>query len=204
VARLSAFDQDLKGFLKGEGERNSNAQRVVLTLEIANLKRAMDRGERYAAELDAVRKAAGNTLDLAPLERFSLEGVPALPALAKDFRRVANAAIDAEAEPSDASVLERLVAGAKSIVRVRKSGHNPEDASAEAVVGRMEAALKDGRVGEVLAQGARLPPKAAPAAEDWLRKLQARHSVDQSLAEIEASLKSSLAARSEPATDLKR
>ena len=150
AAKLTAFEQDLQGFLKGEGERTSNAARVLLTLEIANLKRAMDRGDRYAAELDAVRKVAGTTLDLAPLARYSLEGAPALPALAKDFRRVANAAIDAEAEPADASVLDRLMSGARSIVRVRKAGHDPADASTEAIVGRMEAALKDGR----LARGA--------------------------------------------------
>ena len=46
AAKLAAFEQDLKGFLKGEGERTSNAARVLLTLEIANLKRAMDRGEQ--------------------------------------------------------------------------------------------------------------------------------------------------------------
>ena len=79
TAKLAAFEQDLQGFLKGEGERTSNAARVLLTLEIANLKRAMDRGDRYAAELDAVRKAGGATLKLAPLERYSLEGAPALP-----------------------------------------------------------------------------------------------------------------------------
>ena len=72
TAKLAAFEQDLQGFLKGEGERTSNAARVLLTLEIANLKRAMDRGDRYAAELDAVRKAGGATLNLAPLERYSL------------------------------------------------------------------------------------------------------------------------------------
>ena len=204
TAKLAAFEQDLQGFLKGEGERTSNAARVLLTLEIANLKRAMDRGDRYAAELDAVRKAGGATLNLAPLDRYSLEGAPALPALAKDFRRVANAAIDAEAEPADASVLDRLVSGARSIVRVRKAGHDPADASAEAVVGRMEAALKDGRLGEVLEQGRKLPPKAALAAEDWLKKVEARHAVDRSIADIETALKSSLGARAAPAAEPKR
>ncbi len=165
----------------------------------------MDRGDRYAPELDSVRKVAGNTLNLAPLERYSLEGVPTLPALTRDFRRVANAAIDAEAEPADASVWERLLAGAKSIVRVRKTGQPSDDMSAEAVVGRMEAALKEGRLGEVLAQGAKLPPKSALAAEDWLRKVQARYAVDQAVAEIETALKATLAARApEPATELKR
>jgi hypothetical protein len=205
LTKLHAFEQDLQQFLKGEGERNSNAQRVVLTLEIANLKRAMDRGDRYAPELDAVRKVAGNTLNLAPLQRYSLEGVPTLPALTRDFRRVANATIDAEAEPADASVWERLLSGARSIVRVRKTGHTSDDMGAEAVVGRMEAALKEGRLGEVLAQGAKLPPKAALAAEDWLRKVQARYAVDQAVAEIESALKATLAARApEPATELKR
>ena len=204
-AKLAAFEHDLQGFLRGEGERTSNATRVLLTLEIANLKRAMDRGERYSAELDAVRKVAGTTLDLAPLERYSLEGAPALPALAKDFRRVANAAIDAEAEPADASVLERLMSGARSIVRVRKTGHNADDASTEAIVGRMEGALKDGRLGEVLEQGKKLPPKAALAADDWLRKVEARTTLDRAIADIETALKSSLrAARATPATEPKR
>lgn len=190
-ARLAAFEQDLQGFLKGEGERTANAQRVLLTLEIGNLKRAMDRGDRYTTELDAVKKAAGSTLDLAPLQRYSLEGVSPLRELTKEFRRVANTAIDSEAEPEDASVLDRLMAGARGIVRVRKTGHGAEDASAEATLGRMEGALKEGRLGEVLAQGKKLPPKAALAAEDWLRKVEARHAVDQSLADIEAALKSS-------------
>jgi hypothetical protein len=204
ATKLTAFEQDLKGFLKGEGERTSNAARVLLTLEIASLKRAMDRGGRYSAELDAVRKVAGTTLDLKPLDRYSLEGAPTLPALAKDFRRVANAAIDAEAEPADASVLDRLMSGARSIVRVRKAGHDPADASTEAIVGRMDAALKDGRLGEVLEQGRKLPPKAALAAEDWLKKVEARHAVDRSVADIEAALKSSLGAQQAPATEPKR
>lgn len=202
--KLNVFEQDLKSFLKGEGERSNNAARVLLTLEIANLKRAMDRGGRYSAELDAVRKVAGTTLNLAPLERYSQEGAPTLPALAKDFRRVANAAIDAEAEPTDASVLERLMSGARSIVRVRKAGHSADDASAEAVVGRMEAALKEGKLGEVLEQGKRLPPKAALAAEDWLKTVEARYAVDRSVADIETALKSSLGTPRAPATEPKR
>jgi hypothetical protein len=204
AAKLALLEQDLQGFVRNEGERNSNAQRVLLGLEIASLKRAMDRGERYTAELDAAKKASGGLLDLAPLERYMQEGVPTLPALSKDFRRIANAAIDAESEPADAGVLDRLVSGAKSIVRVRKSGHAAEDSSVEAVVGRMEAALKDGRLGDVLAQGKTLPPKAALAADGWLRKLEARYAVDRAVADIEAQLKSSLGAARGPAAEPKR
>ena len=125
TAKLAAFEQDLQGFLKGEGERTSNAARVLLTLEIANLKRAMDRGEPLCRR--ARRRAQGRQARRSISRRWSAtacEGAPTLPTLAKDFRRVANAAIDAEAEPADASVLDRLMSGARSIVRVRKAGHD--------------------------------------------------------------------------------
>ena len=180
ASKLTAFEQDLKGFLKGEGERTSNAARVLLTLEIASLKRAMDRGDPYAAELDAVRKVAGTTLDLAALERYSREGAPTLPALAKDFRQRRQCGhADAEAEPADATVLDRLLSGARSIVRVRKAGHDrrrrqrrghrrPHGGRAEGRAARRGAG-----------QGKKLPPKAALAAEDWLKKVEARHAVDQ-------------------------
>ena len=56
----------------------------------------------------------------------------------------------------------------------------------------MEAALKDGRLAEVLDQGKKLPPKAALAGEDWIRKVEARQAVEQAMADIEGLLKSSL------------
>jgi uncharacterized protein YoxC len=204
LAKLGAFEQDLQAFLKTEGDRVTNARQVLLALEIANLKRAMDRGDSYARELLEVRKVAGDSVDLTALERYSRNGVATLAALGKDFRRFANAAIDAESEPADASVLDRLLAGARSIVRLRKTGHSPDDASVEAIVGRMEAALKDGHIGEVLAQARRLPPRAALAVEDWLRKVEARHSADRAVADIETALKSSLAARPPSPTEPKR
>jgi hypothetical protein len=201
LGKLAAFEQELQAFLKSEGERVTNAHRVLLTLELANLKRAVDRGDSYGRELEAVRKVVGDRVDLAALERYSRNGVPTLAVLGKDFRRFADAAIDADREPADASVFDRLMAGARSIVRLRRSGHSPDDASVEAIVGRMEAALKDGHIGEVLAQAKRLPPKAALAAEAWLRRVEARHSADRAVADIETALKLSLAAQRSPATE---
>jgi hypothetical protein len=96
------------------------------------------------------------------------------------------------------------MAGARSIVRLRKAHHDADDTSAEATLGRMESALKDGRVGEVLAQGKRLPPKAALAAEDWLRKLEGRSAADRAVADLESALKASLAAQRPPAPEAKR
>jgi hypothetical protein len=49
-----------------------------------------------------------------------------------------------------------------------------------------------------------LPPKAALAAEDWLKKVEARHAVDRAIADIETALKSSLGARPASAPEPKR
>lgn len=192
AAKLAGFERALQAVRKTEAERAANAQRVLAALEITNLKRALDRGDSYARELDAARKVAGGAIDLTPLDRSSATGVPRLGALTQQFRGVANAAMDAEAEQADASVLDRLLAGARSVVRVRKARYDADDTSVEATLSRMENALEDGNIGEVLAQGQRLPPKAAGAIGGWLRQLEARYAADRAIAQIEAALKASL------------
>jgi hypothetical protein len=204
LARLAAMERDVGAVARTEGERAASSQQVLLTLEIANLKRAIDRGDSYASELDAVRKAAGSAVDLTALDRSSRTGVPTLGVLAQEFRHVANAAIDAENERAESSVLDRLMAGARSVVRLRKANYDADDTSVEATLARMDAALKDGHLGEVLAQSKRLPPKAALAAEGWLHKLEARTAADRAVADLEAALKASLSPPGQPVPETKR
>ncbi len=168
TAKLAALDRELQTLLAGEADRSANASRIVLTLELANLKRAIDRGERYADELARAKKVGG-TLNFTALERYMLEGVPAPAELAKSFPKAANAMLDAEA-----------------------------------VIGRMETAVKDGRLAEVLANAKTLPPKAALAGEDWVRKVQARLAVEQALSDVEAALKASLGPGPPAGTDGRR
>ena len=197
--RLAVLDKEFKDLLKTEADRTANTSRVVLALELSNLKRAIERGDPFAAELAAAKKVAGEQLNLAPFDRYAKDGLPPLSELTKSFRKVANAMLDAEAEPADAPLLERLLSGARSIVRVRKSGPAADEGSLEASIARMETALKENRLGDLLAQGKKLPPKAMLAAEDWLRRVEMRYQVEQALADTEAALKRSLAAG--PATD---
>ena len=203
AAKLTALERDLQIFNASETDRNAHASRIVLTLELANLKRAIERGERFGDELARAKKV-GTSLNLAALDRYMLEGVPTPAELAKSFPKAAHAMLDAEAERSDASLVDRLLAGARGIVRVRRTDHADDDTSAEAVVGRMDAALKDGRLAEVLANAKKLPPKAALAGEDWLKKVEARLAVEQALAEVEAALRSSLRPAPAGGTDGRR
>ena len=120
ATRLGKLESSVSEVLKAEADRQRNAERIVLSLELGNLKRAMDRGGSYAAELAEVRKVAGNRLDLATLQRYQSDGVPTLAELTRQFRPLTSAIIDADADQKDASVVDRLLSGAKTIVRVRK------------------------------------------------------------------------------------
>ncbi len=192
ATKMATLEQNVQNVVKGEQDRNSNAERIVLSLELASLRRTLDRGLKYAPELAAVKKVAGDKFNLAPLEAAQNTGVPALPDLANEFRRVANAILDVDADQADASVVDRLLTGAKSIVRVRKVNYSPEDKGTEASVGRMETALRDNRLGDVLEEAKKIPPRSAAPAQDWLKKIEARHAVDKALSSLEAELKSSL------------
>jgi hypothetical protein len=115
-----------------------------------------------------------------------------LAELRQDFKAVAFKVIDADQQPVDGSIVERLLAGAKSVVRVRKVNHESDDKTAEAVVARMETALNEDRLDDVINEAKTLPPAAQDAARDFLAKVEARNAVDRALASVETQLKASL------------
>ncbi len=197
--KLSALQADVKGVVESEASRKATAERIVLSLELGSLKRAIDRGKGFAPELAQARKLSDGTIDLAPLERFSETGVPTLAGLRQDFKDVAFKLIDAGEEPAQGSIVDRLLAGAKSVVRVRKINHSADDTSVEAVVERMEEALNEDRLGDVLQEAKLLPQPAQAAAQDFLAKVEARYAVDRALASVEMQLKASLVAPAGPA-----
>ncbi len=205
ASKLSQLEGSIESVVKSEQSRKANAERIVLSLELGNLKRVLDRGAPFAAELGEVKKAAGGKIDLAALERYKDKGVPTLAELTRDFRSVANAVLDADAEQAaGGNIVDRLLAGAKSVVRVRKVGTDAGASGTEASLARIDAALKDGRLGAVVEEAAKLPPKAMPPAQDWLAKVEARNNVDRAISAVEASLKASLAAAPEASDTVKK
>lgn len=192
--KLADLESNVDELTKAEGERRADSQRVLLSIELQNLKRAVASGHEYAPELAATQKAAAGKYDLSALEPFKSEGVPTQTDLIKEFRSIANAAIDADAEPQNANFTDRLLAGAKSIIRVRKIDYPDGDKSTEAVIGRMEMALKAGKYSEVLAQAKDLSAPAQTASKAFLDRVTARVSIDDTISKVEDRLKSSFAA----------
>ncbi len=195
--RTAAIEKSVQDVVQGDAARKESAERVVLALELQNLRRALDSGQNFSAQLADVKKIAGNHIDLSALEKLQDTGVPSLADLTKEFHTAADNAIDADSEPDNASVVDRLWAGAKSVVRVRRIDLKADDKSTEAIVGRMQVALNDGRLPDILEAAKDLSPKAEDAARPFLDKVAARVSVDTALANLESQLKSSLATGSQ-------
>lgn len=191
-SRIAALENNVQAVVRSEEDRRVNAERIVLALELGNLKRALDRGGPYATELSEVRRIGAGKIDLSVLERYQDRGVPTLVELKEAFRPVAHAIIDAGTAPADASTFDKLLLGAKSIVRVRRTDFAADDSSVEAIVSRMEKALESAKFAEVLDQAQQLPPRALEAAQEWLAKVEARAAVDRALASVEEQLKASL------------
>jgi HemY protein len=192
AGKLASLEQNVATVVKAEDERKSNSERILLALELNNLKRVLDRGQPFAAELAEVTKASGGKVDLSVLESYKNGTVATLADLSREFRETANAMIDADVEGSDGSVMGRMIEGAKSVIRVRRVDLKPDDKSAEAVVGRMDKALQDGRVADVLTESGKLSAKSQNVAKSWLDKVKARAAVDRAIGTLEAALKTSL------------
>ncbi len=190
--KITSLEDRVANVVSAEEDRKQNAKRIVLTLELANLERAIERGDSFAGELAQVKGTAGGLIDVAKLEKFGDSGVAPVSKLQSSFRTVAHDIIEASAAPSGGSVFDQLMANARSVVKVRKVNHDAGDKSAEAVVSRMEAKLEAGRLSDVLELAKNLPEKAQKAAQGWLKKVEDRHAVDVALASIENQLKASL------------
>jgi hypothetical protein len=190
--KVAAIEKNLGSVLASETARKKNAERIVLSLELSNLKRVLDRGLPYAAELADVKKVAGGSIDFGALEAHQSNGVPSGPALTAQFRNVAYKIINAEDANANASRLDRLFTAAKSIVQVRRTDIPATEKTAEAAVARIEQLLKQGDMSGALALAEKLPDQSKAPAKDWIGQLAARAGVDRAIAQIENQLKASL------------
>lgn len=196
--RTAALEKSIEQVVQSEGARQKTAEQVVLALQLQNLKRLIDGGQKYSAQLADIEKLAGGSQDLSALKDLQNSGAPTLADLKNEFRPAANAAMDAESGAQNTGVMDRLWSEAKSVVRVRRIDLKPDDKSTEAILGRMQVALNDGRLSDVLEMSKDLSPAAQDAARPFLDRLTARVAVDSTLTQLEAQLKSSIAPGSAP------
>ncbi|MEN2494359.1 MAG: hypothetical protein TECD_00254 [Hyphomicrobiaceae bacterium hypho_1] len=193
--RLTRLDNQLSQIISRENDSKANVQRVVMALQLGNLKRAIDRGGAFSTELQEVNKIVEGTVDLSPLKKFQTYGVPTIKALQLEFSKLAYTIINSAEQPVSNDLFGYLLKRAQSIVRLRRTNLPEDDNSVEAIVSRIEKLLNVNDLIAALNEVEKFPETSLEYISDWISKAKARVAVDQAIANIEQQLKSSLSSK---------
>lgn len=130
---------------------------------LASLQAAPDSGAPYAAEIAAL----GNIAVPEIVSKYAETGLPTLKSLTESFPEPARAALEASLRAQSGEALGdrlwsflRVQTGARSLSP--REGTDPD-----AVLSRAEAALRDGKLPDALAELAALPPEGQAKLADW-------------------------------------
>lgn len=169
------------------------ARAAAGAIAFSGLARAMDAGRPYAEELTALQPLIDDPSRIETLSAHAADGLPTTRQLATEFERIAPDILEAgeEADPED-GLLNRLGAGARSLVRVRPAGPVEGDDRA-AIVSRVEAALAEGNLAEARAEWESLDETARDASRDWAQRLDIRHDAENELGALTAEMVAAVA-----------
>jgi hypothetical protein len=134
---------------------------------------AVRHGDPYESALATAKTLAADPDKLKPLDAFADKGIPAPPALCRELLTLVPK-LSPAAEPSStgSGIIDRLQAGASSLVRIERSDAVGNDRSA--IVTRMTAAALRNDLGEARRELASLDAADRAPAQAWLDKVAAR------------------------------
>lgn len=174
--------------LEAEPPRDPATEAAAKTIALGALVDAADRGQPFANEIAQLRAIVGEDPALAALRPVAERGVPSKSYLAGQFPQVAQAILGAAARPDPGDgLIDRLAQSAKSLVEVRPVGPVPGDLP-EAIVSRMEAAVRGGDLAAALAEREALAAPGQAASARWAESAAARVALDRDVAALRAKL----------------
>ena len=176
-ARVTALDSAVKKLADDvtHQQRSADDRAARLTIAAEALRPAVERGTPFAAELAAVKSFGVDESATAALEPFAAAGVPSAAKLAHELADLVPALQQAAEPPSgNSGFIGRLEANARHLVQI-----TPVDAPAgddpTSVVTRIEVDAARADLAAALADIAKLPDAAKPAAAAWAQRAQARN-----------------------------
>ena len=159
--------------------RRSEATSLAVVAQ--SMGQALDQGAPFESALAAAAGLGAEAAKIAPLQAIAKTGAPTSRAIALLWAAEVRAALDATLEPEgDQGWLDRLKAGAARVVRVRPAGEAPGDDPA-ALIGRIDAALGRGAIGEALAAWNRLPEPAKAASRGFAEAARKRVAAEEAV-----------------------
>lgn len=174
---------------------------VLLTLA-TRIRTALDEGEPFAAEIQALRQFGGNDPVIAAsaerLAPLASRGAPSLSLLRRDFNTAAKKVLEAE-EAAAPPWYERQMATVQSYFGWAVAPPPVPGEAARAALGRAAANITNGNFAEAVKDLATLQPPGAVHADAWLRMAMIRVEAERALRGLnEAALRRLASAEAKP------
>lgn len=189
IAKLETLMPDLASSV---GKESAQAKTAAIAIAFANLRAAVDSGRPYAAELDTLSTLAAAPGDLGILSAHAQTGIATLSGLNRSFAEASEKALVAAAPPKDASLLDKMMASAQSLVKIEKIGEAPAGEGPSAVIARAGAALGKGDLSGAVKEIETLARPPHDAFSTWLGEARARLGADETMTRLEGQLLISL------------
>lgn len=159
----------------------------ALLLTVGQLRDAVDRGDKFSAELTATRRLTQgdeNTM----LDAFAdgaTAGIPRRDQLLRDFQPLSERLLQHESEVESGGVWQTIVSHVRKVISLRRMDGKGNDA--EAVLGRAQAAFKQGDWDKAVEDMRALPGPFEAMADDWIKGARLRLAADRALSQLAAS-----------------
>ncbi|HEX2146181.1 MAG TPA: mitofilin family membrane protein, partial [Pseudorhizobium sp.] len=182
-SRLDRFRQQLEA-LEARVNEPGPEQAAARAITAAALKAAADEGRAFESELEAFAATAPDDPAVAQLQPYVQEGVPTPAQLSDRFSEASPNILETVNQPAaDQSVAQRLMSSALSVVKVRRTGET-DGTAPEAIVSRIEGALRSSDLKGAASAWEALPEQAKAVSGDFKQALDARLAVDGLIADM--------------------
>jgi hypothetical protein len=169
----------------------AGAKSGAAAIAFANLRDAVNGGRPYAADL-AVFQSLLPDSDLGALASHAQTGIPTIAELAHSLDKVVERAAPPPAARAETSLLDSMIASAKSAVSIRRIGAETTGTEPSAVLARAEAALAQGDLAVAIKEVEAMPAPSRDAFAAWLDDARARTTANDTLTKLENTVLASL------------
>jgi hypothetical protein len=189
IAKLEAALPELSTAID---RSSASAKSGAAAIAFANLRNAVSGGHPYAAELAALKSLIPDPGDLGALPGHAETGIPTVAALADTLTKLAETSAAPPPAPTGTSILDSMMASAKSAISIRRIDPGATGDEPAAVLAMADAALKQGDLEAAIKEIESLPAPARDPFAGWLADAQARASANDTLSKLEITVLASL------------
>jgi hypothetical protein len=196
--RIAKLEATLPELSTAIDRSSASAKSGAAAIAFANLRNAVAAGRPYAAELAALKSLVPDPGDLGALPGHAETGIPTVAALADTLTKLAETSAAPTPVPAQTSILDSMMASAKSAISIRRIGADATGDEPAAVLARAEAALNQGDLAAAIKEVESLPAQERDPFAGWLADAQARASANDTLSKLESTVLVSLGGGAAP------